>query len=78
MATKLTVESDSIEIIEKGQQDESYSFKECKQIGKNLLDELKESIQVEYLPDVGEPRVKATKYLAETEILQLLEVRPKF
>ena len=64
MATKLTGD----------QQDDSYSFNECKEIGKNFLDELKEAIKVEYLPDIGDPRVKATKYLEETEILQLLEV----
>jgi len=73
MATKLTVDVDSIEIIEKDQQDDTYSFKECKKIGKHFLDELKEAIKVDHLPDVGEPRVKATKYLEETEILQLLE-----
>jgi len=74
MAMKLTVGVDSIETIEKDEQDESYSFKECKEIGKHFLDELKEAIKVGNLPNVGEPRVKATKYLEETEILQLLEV----
>ena len=62
MATKMTVDSDS------------YSFKECKEIGKHFLDELKEAIKVGQLSGVGEPRVKATKYLEETEILRLLEV----
>ena len=64
MATKLTAD----------QQDDSYTFKECKEIGKNFLDELKEAIKVECLPEIGDPRVKATKYLEETEVLQLLEV----
>lgn len=61
MATKLAVDVDS------------YSFQECKQIGKNLLDELRQSIS-DHLPGVEDPKVKATNYLAETEILQLLEV----
>lgn len=61
MATKVAVDVDS------------YSFQECKQIGKNLLDELRQSIS-DHLPDVEDPKVKATNYLAETEILQLLEV----
>lgn len=63
MATKLTADL----------LDDSYSFKECKEIGKNFLDELKEAIKVEHMPVVEDPQVKATKYLEETEILQLLE-----
>lgn len=62
MATKLAGDVDS------------YSFQDCKQIGKNLLDELRQSIKSDHLPDVEDPKVKATNYLAETEILQLLEV----
>ena len=78
MATKLTVDVDSIEILEKDQQEDSYSFKQCKEIGKHFLDELKKAVKVECLPNIREPRAKATKYLEETEVLQLLEVRSSF
>lgn len=58
------------------EQDELYSYNECKKIGKDFLNELKQSIIVDNLPesDIEEPQVKATKYLEETESLQLLEV----
>ncbi|KAJ7384725.1 hypothetical protein OS493_020311 [Desmophyllum pertusum] len=57
------------------EQDEQYSYNECKKIGKDFLNELKQSIIVDNLPesDIEEPQVKATKYLEETESLQLLE-----
>ena len=57
--------------------DDLYSYTECKKIGKDFLHELKQSIIEESylnLPEIEEPRVKATKYLEQTEILQLLEV----
>ena len=61
-------------LAEKDQQD-TYSFTECQTIGKNFLNELKQSLRATNLPDIEEPRTKATKYLEETEVLQLLEVR---
>ena len=53
--------------------DQQYSFIECKQIGKEFLDDLKQSLKTT-LPDIEEPCAKATKYLQKTEVLQLLEV----
>lgn len=67
-------ETDSLEILQSDHQDDLYSYKECKQIGKSFLNDLKQSIRVEYLPKIEEPSVKATKYLEETQVLQLLEV----
>ncbi|KAL9952865.1 hypothetical protein ACROYT_G040186 [Oculina patagonica] len=66
-------ETDSLEILQSDHQDDLYSYKECKQIGKSFLNDLKQSIRVEYLPKIEEPSVKATKYLEETQVLQLLE-----
>ena len=51
-----------------------YSFTECKQIGREFLDDLKQSLKATTLQDIEEPRAKATKYLEKTEVLQLLEV----
>lgn len=52
---------------------ETYSFTECQKIGKDFLDELKQSLVRENM-EKEEPRVKATTYLEETAILHLLEV----
>lgn len=52
---------------------ETYSFTECQKIGKDFLDELKQSLVRENM-EKEEPRVNATKYLEETAILHLLEV----
>ena len=57
---------------ERDRQD-SYSFTDCQKIGKEFLDKLKQSI-IRSTDVIEEPRVKATKYLEETEVLQLLEV----
>lgn len=66
-------EVDSLEVLQTDLQKDLYSYKECREIGKSFLDELKESIKADFMPDIEEPSVKATKYLEETEILQLLE-----
>ena len=52
---------------------ETYCFTECQKIGKDLLDEVKQSLVRENM-EKEESRVKATKYLEETAILHLLEV----
>ena len=52
---------------------ETYSFTECQKIGKDFLDEVKQSLVRENM-EKEESRVKATKYLEETAILHLLEV----
>ncbi|XP_073249094.1 uncharacterized protein [Porites lutea] len=51
---------------------ETYSFTECQKIGKDFLDEVKQSLVRENM-EKEESRVKATKYLEETAILHLLE-----
>ncbi|CAH3122720.1 unnamed protein product [Porites lobata] len=51
---------------------ETYCFTECQKIGKDLLDEVKQSLVRENM-EKEESRVKATKYLEETAILHLLE-----
>lgn len=53
---------------------QQYSFTECKQIGREFLDDLKQSLKATTLQEIEEPRAKATKYLEKTEVLQLLEV----
>ena len=67
-------EGNSLEILQTDQQNDIYSYNECQQIGKSFLHELKESLRVESLPTIEDPSVKATKYLEETQTLQLLEV----
>ena len=52
-----------------------YSYTECRAIGKNFLKELKQAVIGKNLQEIEEPHAKATKYLEETEILHLLEVR---
>lgn len=51
---------------------ETYSFTDCQKIGKDFLDEVKQSLVRENM-EKEEPRVKSTKYLEETAILHLLE-----
>ncbi|RMX36696.1 hypothetical protein pdam_00015835 [Pocillopora damicornis] len=50
-----------------------YSYTECRDIGKKFLSDLKQAVIGENLQEIEEPRAKATKYLEETEILQLIE-----
>lgn len=54
-----------------------YSYTECRDIGKKFLSDLKQAVIGENLQEIEEPRAKATKYLEETEILQLIEVIEK-
>lgn len=52
-----------------------YSYTECRAIGKDFLNELKQTVIGKNLQEIEEPHAKTTKYLEETEILNLLEVR---
>ena len=66
-------ESSSEDSFTEADEQKLYSFKDCQQIGKGLLDELKQSLKVT-ISEIEEPRAKAVKYLEKTEVLQLLEV----